>query len=143
MADAHFDALVLKYRPVIELIERSGGRIHKLALDNGRLLLRARVPSLEAEGRAFDEIKLVDPSYSDLTPQISSDEALPTETATDNGAEGTEELYTVQAGDTLRRIAASYYGDPALFTRIYEANRDRMHDPDDLRPGQRLVIPMD
>ena len=48
--------------------------------------------------------------------------------------------YRVQPGDTLRSIAASFYGDEALWERIYRANRGRL-DPDNLRIGMQIDIP--
>jgi nucleoid-associated protein YgaU len=32
----------------------------------------------------------------------------------------------VQAGDTLRKLAEKYYGDPAQWESIYEANPDKI-----------------
>jgi nucleoid-associated protein YgaU len=49
--------------------------------------------------------------------------------------------YLVKSGDTLWTIAGSVYGDPLLWRRIYDANRDRLEDPALIRPGQQLVIP--
>lgn len=52
------------------------------------------------------------------------------------------DLYTVQTGDTLARIAKSYYGNPYDWPRIYKANRDLIgNDPKKIIPGQLLVIP--
>ena len=50
-------------------------------------------------------------------------------------------IYTVQEGDSLRTIAARFYGDATGFLAIYEANRAILATPDRLRAGQRLVIP--
>ena len=49
--------------------------------------------------------------------------------------------YTVVSGDTLSKIAQKYYGDPALYTKIFEANRDVLRDPNKIMPGQKLRIP--
>ena len=49
--------------------------------------------------------------------------------------------HTVVAGETLAKIAQHYYVDPALFPKIFEANRDTLSDPNKIRPGQRLLIP--
>ncbi|HAZ08983.1 MAG TPA: hypothetical protein DCZ01_10815 [Elusimicrobia bacterium] len=48
--------------------------------------------------------------------------------------------HRVAAGDTLRSMAGTYYGDPNLWERIYEANRDQVQRglPDE---GAVLVIP--
>jgi len=51
------------------------------------------------------------------------------------------QTYVVQAGDSLSKIAQKYYGDPALYTKIFEANRDLLKDPDKISPGQKLRIP--
>ena len=49
--------------------------------------------------------------------------------------------YTVQPGDTLSKIAKDYYGDDSQYRRIYEANRDKLDDPDSIQVGQELKIP--
>jgi nucleoid-associated protein YgaU len=49
--------------------------------------------------------------------------------------------YTVVPGDTLSGIAQHFYGDGALFPRIFEANRDQINNPDLISPGQVLRIP--
>jgi nucleoid-associated protein YgaU len=51
------------------------------------------------------------------------------------------QYYVVQKGDTLSRIAEEFYGDPTLYPRIFEANRDVLVDPNRIKPGQRLRIP--
>jgi nucleoid-associated protein YgaU len=51
------------------------------------------------------------------------------------------QTHVVVAGDTLSKIAQKYYGDPALYTQIFDANRDVLHDPNKIFPGQKLRIP--
>lgn len=48
---------------------------------------------------------------------------------------------TVERGHNLWRIARSVYGRGTLYTVIYGANRDRIDDPDHIRPGQLLLAP--
>jgi nucleoid-associated protein YgaU len=52
-------------------------------------------------------------------------------------------VYTVEAGDSLSRIAAKAYGlsTRAAYMGIYEANRDVLSSPSVVVPGQRLRIP--
>jgi nucleoid-associated protein YgaU len=50
-------------------------------------------------------------------------------------------VHTVRGGDTLIRIAIEYYGSPDRYMEIYKANRDILADPEDIFPGQELVIP--
>jgi len=48
---------------------------------------------------------------------------------------------TVQSGDTLSAIAQRFYGNPNLFSRLFEANRDQIVNPNLIFPGQVLRIP--
>ena len=49
--------------------------------------------------------------------------------------------YTVVSGDTLSAIAQQWYGNANLWTRLYEANRNQITNPDLIFPGQVLRIP--
>ena len=51
------------------------------------------------------------------------------------------QVHVVQSGDTLSAIAQRYYGDANAYMRIFEANRDKLNDPNLIFPGQELVIP--
>lgn len=48
---------------------------------------------------------------------------------------------TVQPGNTLWAIARENYGEGILFVRLFEANRDRIRNPDLIYPGQIFEIP--
>jgi len=50
-------------------------------------------------------------------------------------------FYTVQSGDSLSKIAKAHYGDPLLYTKIFEANQPMLKDPNMIYPGQVLRIP--
>lgn len=51
--------------------------------------------------------------------------------------------YKTMPYETLETIAGYWevYGDPAQWTRLYEANKDRIKDPYDIPPGTVIVIP--
>jgi nucleoid-associated protein YgaU len=49
--------------------------------------------------------------------------------------------HTVQPGETLASIAKRHLGSAARERDIFEANRDRMNDPEQILPGQQLLIP--
>ncbi len=49
--------------------------------------------------------------------------------------------YTVEAGDTLSKIAKDHLGSANAWNKIYEANRDQLDDPDKIKPGQVLKLP--
>jgi nucleoid-associated protein YgaU/nitrogen fixation-related uncharacterized protein len=52
-------------------------------------------------------------------------------------------MHTVLAGEYLGKIAGYWeiYGDWRQWTRIYEANKDKISDPDLIHPGQAVKIP--
>ncbi len=54
---------------------------------------------------------------------------------------GESNFYTVQAGDTLGKIAQQHYGSAGKYTVIFEANQPMLKDPDKIYPGQSLRIP--
>lgn len=47
----------------------------------------------------------------------------------------------VEKNDTLRKIAARVYGDQGRWRDLYEANRNLLQRPEDVRVGQVLVVP--
>jgi nucleoid-associated protein YgaU len=51
--------------------------------------------------------------------------------------------YKTMPFETLETIAGYWevYGDPAQWTRLYEANKDKVKDPYDIPPGTVIVIP--
>ncbi len=60
-------------------------------------------------------------------------------TAPDQASTGS--TYTVKSGDSLSKIAKDVYGDADKWHRIYEANRDKIKNPDLIHPGQEFTIP--
>ena len=51
------------------------------------------------------------------------------------------QFHTVVRGESLSKIAKSYYGDAMKYPVIFEANKPMLKDPDRIYPGQVLRIP--
>ena len=49
--------------------------------------------------------------------------------------------YEVHPGDTLSAIAKEVTGGKLTYQKIFEANQDKLSDPDKIQVGQKLVIP--
>ena len=49
--------------------------------------------------------------------------------------------HTVVSGDSLSKIAKTYYGDMMKYPTIIEANQPMLEHPDKIYPGQVLRIP--
>ncbi len=52
-------------------------------------------------------------------------------------------IHIVQPGDTLSGIAQKYLGSASRFLEIYEANRQKLSGPDQLKLNMKLIIPVD
>jgi nucleoid-associated protein YgaU len=50
--------------------------------------------------------------------------------------------YTVVSGDTLSKIAKKFLGSANHWHEIFDANRDQISNPDMIRVGQVLKIPV-
>ncbi|MCM8799453.1 MAG: OmpA family protein [Candidatus Omnitrophica bacterium] len=51
--------------------------------------------------------------------------------------------YIVKKGDTLSKIAQKEYGAAYRWKYLYELNKDRIKDPHKLKPGQKIIIPVE
>ena len=49
--------------------------------------------------------------------------------------------HTVKAGDTLWALASKYYGAGAQYTKIFNANKDKISNPNLIYVGQVFTIP--
>lgn len=61
--------------------------------------------------------------------------------ATGPAGEAAPITVTVQPGYTLWGIARTQFGDGALYVQVYQANRDRIRNPDLIYPGQVFTLP--
>lgn len=57
------------------------------------------------------------------------------------GATADVREHVVAERETLSHIAQRYYGKSAMWQYIYDSNRDRIENPDRVKPGTRLRIP--
>ncbi len=79
----------------------------------------------------FSDVKSSNPGFADVRGGSSTAPA-------DTGAKRT---YTVVPGDSLSKIAKRELGDANKWNAIYEANRDKISNPDLIHPGQVLTLP--
>ena len=84
--------------------------------------------------------------YGTKTVNIVEDESVSvqeTRETTNSPApdEGSNQTYTVVKGDCLWNIAKKFYGNGAKYTVIYDANKDKIKNPNLIYPGQVFTIP--
>lgn len=126
--------LTEKYQSLIDLGSRLGISGFNAREENGVLYVDGVAGSADAKQQLWDEYGRIDPDYrsGDLVMNVSAPEA------SSSAAAGGGSTYTVQAGDSLSKIGSRY---GVSWKEIYEANRDKLDDPDKIHPGQELKIP--
>jgi nucleoid-associated protein YgaU len=139
--EQRLEQLKQKYQPVLNFIQQQGQvRLQNVNMQGDKLFIRGEASSEEAKNKVWDQIKLVDPTYSDLTADITVS-ANRTQTAGAAIGGGQQRTYIVKAGDSLSKISQQFYGSASEYMRIFEANRDKLKDPNQIQAGQELVIP--
>ena len=97
---------------------------------DGKLYIRGTVQTQDQANKIWDALKTIPDWKNEIVADISA-----------KGGTAVEESYTVKPGDTLSKIAKHFFGDANAYNEIFEANRDQLSDPDQIKPGQVLKIP--
>src|SRR5207253_8648250 len=100
----------------------------------------------DAKNKVWDQIKQVNPEWQN---ELICDIAVDEQAAPNTGQTSVQpeqrpyaaRTYTVQSGDTLSKIAKQFYDNANEYMKIFEANRDRLTDPNKIQAGQVLNIP--
>ena len=127
----NLDALKKKYGTVIDYAKTRGVSWKNIHIEGEKLLIRGAAPNDAIKNEVWIKIKDIDPTYADLTADISIDASL----------KAPEKTYTVAADDSLSKIAKQFYGDANKYMKIFEANTDVLKDPNKIGVGQKLRIP--
>ena len=83
-------------------------------------------------------------AFSTKTVQVQKTEEKTTvkaETPRETSSAPKTKTYTVKSGDCLWNIAKKYYGNGARYSDIFNANKDKISNPNLIYPGQVLTIP--
>jgi nucleoid-associated protein YgaU len=122
-----------KYDQAIQTAKRLG--FQGAATQEGdKLHFKGTVGSKDEENQIWSAIKTVSDWKNDINAEITVNAAQ---------AVGTSgRSYTVKAGDTLSKIAKEHLGDANAYMKIFNANKDQLTDPDKIKPGQVLKLPV-
>lgn len=129
-------ALRTKYLELINAATNSGVTQLQVREDNNVLYIDGNAPSEVVKKNLWEVYNRIDPDYR-------SGDLLLNLTVTGEAVEENKtasEVYEVQSGDSLSKIASRYN---LTWRDIYEANRDVVKDPDLIQPGWKLKIPRD
>ncbi|MBA3599808.1 MAG: LysM peptidoglycan-binding domain-containing protein [Acidobacteria bacterium] len=124
--------LMEKYQSLIDMANQLGVSGLDVREDDGVLKVDGVAGSAEAKQQLWDEYGRLDPDFrsGDVVMNISAPEG--------SSSSGGGSTYTVQSGDSLSKIGSQY---GVSWQKIFEANRDKLDDPDKIQPGQELTIP--
>lgn len=128
---ADLDQLKMKYGSVLNAINQSGVRLAHVHVQDNKLYIEGACGTEAIKNKIWDQAKLVDPTDSDLTLNLTVDPSLAPK----------QQTYTVAAGDSLSKIAKQFYGNSNEYMKIFDANKDKLSDPNAIKVGQQLVIP--
>jgi len=125
-----------KYEQAIQTAKRLG--FQGAATQEGdKLHFKGTVHSEDEKNQIWNAIKTVADWKNDINADIT------VVAAPAGAAVGTSgKTYTVKAGDTLSKIAREHLGDANAYMKIFNENKDQLTDPDKIKPGQVLKLPM-
>ena len=104
-----------------------------------KLHFKGTVSSQDEANRIWDAIKTVPDWSKEVVADITAKPKAPRAPGATGQTAG--KTYTVKSGDTLSKIAQDQLGDAKAYHDIFNANRDQLTDPDEIKPGQVLKIP--
>lgn len=105
-------------------------------IDTGVYALR--VDEVDAAGKVTSRVET--PFKREARQQVAEAQQSQTAQAPEQAARAVR-VVTVQPGFTLWAIARDRYGEGLMYVRVYEANRDKIRDPDLIYPGQVFTVP--
>lgn len=125
------------------IIEGSGVPIKNvdIEIEGDVVKIWGQASSMDAKEKAILILGNMD-GVSSIDDRISVISSAP-ETSTNTApAEASAQMYEVQSGDSLSKIAKKFYGDPMKYKDIFTANQPMLKDPNLIYPGQTLRIPV-
>ena len=105
-------------------------------IDTGVYALR--VDEVDAAGKVTSRVET--PFKREARQQVAEAQQSQAAQAPEQAARAVR-VVTVQPGFTLWAIARDRYGEGLMYVRVYEANRDKIRDPDLIYPGQVFTVP--
>lgn len=108
--------------------------VSKLGLNQDGLEFAVKGDTVEVKGAAVDQ-----ETKEKIIMAVGNIEGI---AAVEDNAGGDDPVFhTVEKGDTLWGISSKTLGNGARYEEIFEANKPMLSHPDQIYPGQVLIIP--
>jgi LysM repeat protein len=128
---------------IINQIKELQARVEKL--ENSALVLTIANPNPQDEAlppqerQELKEFQLSDAIADEIKPSFEVVQEPPAA----KKPQDAPRVYTVQRGDTLSKISLRYFGTTKRWKDIYNANKDKISNINQLKVGTQLTIPED
>jgi nucleoid-associated protein YgaU len=118
-----------KYQAVLDLAGKLGFTALDVKEEGGKLKIKGTAPYAFDKDLFWDKLKAVSAWQTEVEANI-----------------GVQKMdvygyYTVQAGDTLSKLAKAHLGDAKRYMEIFNLNKNILKDPDTIKVGQKLQLP--
>lgn len=118
-----------KYQSALDLARTLGFSGLDVKEEGGKLRIKGSAPYAFDKDLFWDKLKTVATWQTDVEVNISVQKT------------DVYGYYTVQAGDTLSKLAKAHLGDPKRYMEIFNLNKDVLKNPDLIKVGQKIQLP--
>jgi nucleoid-associated protein YgaU len=118
-----------KYQSALDLADKLGFSGLSVQEDGGKLRISGTAQYAFDKDRFWDQLKTVPTWQSEVEANISVQRT------------DVYGYYTVQAGDTLSKLAKAHLGDAKRYMEIFNLNKDVLKNPDLIKVGQKIQLP--
>jgi LysM repeat protein len=118
-----------KYQSALDLAGKLGFSGLEVKEEGGKLRIKGSAPYAFDKDLFWDKLKTVATWQSEVEVNVSVQKT------------DVYGYYTIQAGDTLSKLAKAHLGDPKRYMEIFNLNKDVLKNPDLIKVGQKIQLP--
>lgn len=118
-----------KYEPALDFGMKIGITNLQVNEEGGKLKVQGVAPYPFDKDRFWDKLKTIAGWQNEVEVNLNVQKT------------DVYGFYTVQAGDTLSKLAKAHLGDPKRYMEIFNINKDVLKNPDLIKVGQTIQLP--
>lgn len=121
--------MVEKYKDLEGLAAQLGVRDFSMTESGGKVQIAGKTTYALERDMLWDAIKKHSGWEAEVAADVKADRS------------DIHGIHVVKSGESLSKIAKTHLDDAGRYMDIFNANKDKLKDPDMIHPGQELVIP--